>query len=110
VAGDGYLETRTPWLEVDNVFYEARGTTWALVEILKAMEVDFKDILQNKNALVSLRQIRLELEATQQTVWSPVILNGDGMGLLANYSLTMASYISRASAALNDLRDLLQKG
>jgi hypothetical protein len=106
----GAQERKTPWTEIDDVFYEARGTAWALVHILKAIEIDFRAILINKNALVSLQQITLELEATQEAVWSPVILNGSGFGMLANHSLTMSSYISRASAAIIDLRSLLQQG
>ena len=63
-----------------------------------------------KNALVSLRQIIRELESTQQPVRSPFIMNGSGFGMFANHSLVMASYISRANAALIDLRQLLQQG
>ncbi|MBD5770066.1 DUF2333 family protein [Marinomonas colpomeniae] len=101
---------RTPWLEVDNVFYEARGTSWALIHMLRAIEVDFIFTLQDKNALVSLRQIIRELEATQETVWAPMILNGSGFGVLANHSLVMASYIARANTAIIDLRSLLEQG
>jgi len=72
--------------------------------------VDFGDVLRKKNAQVSLQQIIRELEGTQETVWSPMILNGSGFGLLANHSLVMASYISRANAAIIDLRDLLSQG
>jgi hypothetical protein len=100
----------TPRLEVDDVFYEARGSAWALIQFLKAAEVDFADVLAKKNAQVSLRQIIRELEGTQDIVWSPIILNGDGFGLLANHSLVMASYISRANAAIIDLRELLARG
>ncbi|MCB5161334.1 DUF2333 family protein [Marinomonas algarum] len=101
---------RTPWSKIDDVFYEARGTSWALVHILRAVEVDFYNILQDKNALVSLRQIIRELEATQTSVWSPFILNGSGFGLLANHSLVMASYVARANTAIIDLRRLLEQG
>ncbi len=104
------LTVKTPWMEIDDVFFEARGTAWALIQFLRAAEVDFQDILEKKNALVSVRQIIRELEGTQSTVWSPMILNGSGMGLLANHSLVMASYISRANAAIVDLRDLLAQG
>jgi hypothetical protein len=103
-------EKKTPWLKIDDVFYEARGTAWALIHILKAVEHDFNSVLVNKNALVSLQQIIIELEATQDAVWSPMILNGSGFGFLANHSITMSSYISRASAAITDLRSLLQQG
>lgn len=104
------VEIKTPWMEIDDVFYEARGTAWALSHLLKAIEVDFSDILQKKNALISLRQIIRELDATQATVWSPVILNGGGFGFFANHSLVMANYISRANAAVIDLRVLLSQG
>lgn len=101
---------KTPWREIDDVFFEARGSAWALLHLLRAIESDFSEILEKKNAKVSLQQIIRELEATQQTVYSPLILNGSGFGLTANHSLVMASYISRANAALIDLRDLLQQG
>lgn len=101
---------KTPWLEIDDVFYEARGSAWAILHFLKAIEHDFAGVLEKKNALISLRQIIRELEATQETVWSPVILNGSGFGLFANHSLVMANYISRANASIIDLRELLAKG
>lgn len=101
---------RTPWREIDDIFYESRGAAWALTQFLKAAEVDFADVLAKKNATVSLRQIIRELEASQAPVWSPIILNGSGFGLWANHSLVMASYVSRANAALIDLRELLAQG
>ena len=67
-------------------------------------------MLERKNAVVSLRQIIRELEGTQDAMWSPVILNGTGYGPLANHSLVMASYISRANAGVIDLRELLAQG
>ena len=104
------LAVRTPWLRIDDVFYEARGATWALMHFLKAVEVDFAEVLQDKNATASLAQIIRELEASQRNVFFPVILNGSGFGIFANHSLTMANYISRANAAIIDLRNLLAQG
>lgn len=100
----------TPWLQIDNVFYEARGQAWALSHLLRAIEVDFADVLAKKNATTSVRQIIRELEAAQEPIWSPMVLNGSGYGLLANHSLVMANYISRANAAIIDLRNLLSQG
>jgi len=120
LAGDGDAEqatqtpkeikVKTPWLEIDDVFYQARGSTWALIHFLKAIEVDFNSVLKKKNAQISLKQIIRELEASQQELWSPIILNGSGFGLVANHSLVMASYLSRANAAVIDLRNLLKQG
>ncbi len=104
------LAVKTPWYKIDDVFYEARGTTWALLHFLKAIEMDFHDVLLKKNALTSLQQIIMELESSQEGLMSPVILNGSGYGVFANHSLVMANYISRANAAIIDLRLLLQQG
>lgn len=101
---------KTSWFEIDDVFHEARGSCWALLHLLKAAAIDFEDILVKKNAQVSLNQIIRELEQTQEVVWSPMILNGSGFGILANHSLVMANYISRANAAIIDLRELLSQG
>lgn len=104
------IEVKTAWNKIDNVLFEARGTTWALIHFLQAIEVDFADVLEKKNARVSVQQIIRELESTQQAIWSPIVLNGSGFGLFANHSLVMASYVSRANAGIIDLRELLSKG
>jgi hypothetical protein len=104
------LLVKTSWLKIDDVFYQARGSAWALLHFLKAIEIDFADVLARKNAVTSVQQIIRELEMTQQPVSSPFIANGEGFGLIANHSLVMASYISRANAAIIDLRELLSKG
>ncbi len=104
------FENKTSWFQLDNNFYEARGMSWALLHFLKAVEMDFADVLAKKNALVSLRQIIRELESTQEMVFSPMILNGSGFGMLANHSLVMANYISRANAGIIELSELLNQG
>ncbi len=104
------MVVQTPWLQIDDIFYEARGASWALLHFLRAVEQDFASVLDKRNALVSLRQIIRELESTQDMIWSPVVLNGEGFGFVANHSLVMASYISRANAAVIELRMLLERG
>src|SRR5690554_4598830 len=106
----GGEDVKTSWTKLDDVFYEARGSAWALLHIFRAVEVDFRKVLQDKNAMASVKQIIIELEGTQASMWSPVILNGSGFGVLANHSLTMAAYLSRANAAISDMRDLLSRG
>ena len=101
---------KTSWWQIDDNFYQARGTCWALLIMLQAIEIDFAEVLEKKNATIGLRQIMRELEASQETLWSPMVLNGSGFGMLANHSLVMANYISRANAAVIDLRELLNQG
>jgi hypothetical protein len=109
-VNDKISVTKTPWMEVDDVFWEARGAAWALLHIFKSIEVDFANTLQGKAANATLRQIIHELEDSQSPILSPVILNGDGFGLFANYSVTMANHIARANAATIDLRELMLRG
>ena len=104
------VRVKTPFLQIDNVFYEARGTTWALIHFLRALDHDFAAVLADKNAEASLDQIIRELEASQRPLWSPMVLNGGGFGMFANHSLVMANYIARANAAVIDLRRLLEQG
>jgi hypothetical protein len=102
--------SQTPWLLIDNVFYEARGSSWALLHILKAIKYDFHDILLDKRAMNTVDIMIKALENALAPTLSPMVLNGSGYGLFANYSLTMATYIARANAAALDLRDIMNRG
>ena len=102
--------TRTPWLEIDDIFYEARGYAWALLHMFQALAIEFEPVLRDKNAELSMQQIIFDLEEATKRMWSPMVLNGRGFGFVSNHSLVLASYISRANAAVIDLRILLQQG
>lgn len=104
------VPVRTSWFEIDDIFFEARGTAWALVHFFRAAEFDFADVLADKNAQVSVRQIIRELEASLTPLRSPMVMNGGGYGLFANHSLVMANYLARANAAIINLRELLDQG
>jgi hypothetical protein len=104
------VPVRTPWLQIDDIFFEARGTAWALVHFFRAAEIDFADVLEDKNARVSVRQIIRELEASLTPLRSPLVMNGGGYGLFANHSLVMANYLARANAGVINLRELLDQG
>ncbi len=104
------VDVRTSWWKTDNIFFEARGTAWALVHFFRAAEFDFAHVLRDKNAEASVRQIIRELEASLAPLRSPLVLNGGGYGLTANHSLVMANYLARANAAVINLRELLDQG
>jgi hypothetical protein len=104
------VPVKTSWFEIDDVFFEARGTSYALVHFFRAAEFDFAEVLDDKNARASVRQILRELEASLQPLRSPMVLNGGGFGLFANHSLVMANYMARANAAVINLRELLGEG
>lgn len=104
------VDVSTSWFEIDDVFYEARGASWALIHFFRAAEFDFAQVLADKNAKASVRQIIRELEASLESLKSPIVLNGGGFGLFANHSLVMANYLARANAAVINLRELLDQG
>lgn len=97
----------TSWSVVDDVFFEARGSAWALLHLLKAAELDFGGELAARHADLNLRAAIHELEATQQPLWSPVVLNGSGFGIFANHSLVLANYLHRAGAELREMQEQL---
>ena len=101
---------KTPWLLIDDVFYEGRGACWALLHILQAIKIDFGDILLDKRAMNTVDNMIHAMENALTPIFSPMVLSGDGFGITANYSLAMANYIARANAAALDLRDLMDKG
>ena len=104
------VSVKTSWFEIDDIFFEARGTSWALVHFFRAVEHDFEKVLEDKNAQASVPQIIRELEASLQPLRSPLVLNGGGFGFFANHSLVMANYLARANAAVINLRELLDQG
>jgi len=104
------VPVRTSWTDIDDILFEARGTAWALVHFFRAAEFDFADVLADKNANPSVRQIIRELEASLTPLRSPMVMNGGGFGLFANHSLVMANYLARANSAVINLRELLDKG
>ncbi len=99
------IKVNTSYFKLDDIFYETRGYSYGLIHVLKSLEVEFEEVLIKKNAKASMKQIIRELEQTQRSSWSPIIAWG-----WINQSVFMSSYISRANAAMIDLRDLLRQG
>ncbi|GGX90796.1 hypothetical protein GCM10007160_17830 [Litchfieldella qijiaojingensis] len=102
------LAVQTPWYQVDDIFFEARGTGWALIHLLEALERDFGDVIEAAGASDGWQQLIAELNMTQRRIWSPMILNGSGFGLFANHSLVMANYTVRARELAADLASRLE--
>lgn len=95
---------------VDDVFFCARGYSWAFLHVLRGIERDFAAVVADKNAGTQMRRIGHDLEGAIKPMRSPVVLNGGGFGLLANHSMVAASYVARVNAAVIDLRLLLEQG
>ncbi|WP_295878325.1 DUF2333 family protein [uncultured Thiohalocapsa sp.] len=95
---------------VDDVFFCARGYSWAFLHLMHGIAVDFAPVLADKNAGVQVQRIIHDLKGAIKPMRSPVVLNGGGFGLLANHSMVAASYVARVNAAVIDLRLLMEQG
>ncbi|PMR68658.1 DUF2333 family protein [Halomonas heilongjiangensis] len=104
----GELPSRTPWYRVDDIFFEARGTGWALLHLLEAVRRDQADVLERADALGEWELLVAELERTQRRLWSPMVLNGSGFGIFANHSLVMANHVIRARDLARELAGTLE--
>ncbi|MBB3189348.1 DUF2333 family protein [Halomonas cerina] len=103
----GALPAGTPWYRVDNVFYEARGQGWALMQLLKAMQHDQADVLEAAGVTSRWTLLLAELERSQRRLWSPMVLNGSGFGVFANHSLVLANHMVRARDLARELAERL---
>ncbi len=97
------------WWQVDNLFYRARGSAWALLNLCRGIQVDFHQVLVDKNALSTFKSLETALAATQRPMYSPIVFSGDNFGLLANHTLTMAAFLATADATAINLQSLMQQ-
>lgn len=109
-AADTVSAQRTEPGRLDDVFFCARGYSWALLHFVQALKTDFAPVIADKNAEPTLQQIERDLRGATKPMSSPFVLNGGGYGFLANHSMVLASYIARVNAAVIDLRLLLEQG
>lgn len=101
------LPRETPWYRVDNVFFEARGQTWALHRLLTAVGQEQAERLAAAGLDGRWELLVAELERSQRRLWSPVVLNGSGFGIFANHSLVMANHVLRARDLSRELAEAL---
>jgi len=82
---------KTPWLLVDDYFYWARGASWALLHIFKAIKVDFEELVVEKKAMMTLNLIIFTLESSL----SPRVFTGYDFEVTRADSVSMAGYFDR---------------
>lgn len=93
----------TPWLEVDDRFFAARGYCWALRAQLAALQRDFS-VAASPPVDAGFVAALAALDGALRPVTSPLVLNGGEYGVLANHSLVLAGHVGRVAVALRDLR------
>ena len=109
-SGSQIITIRTPGGEIDNVFYEARGASWALLHFFKAVRHDFQAVISEKGAEEAMHRIISELSACQRPMKSPIVLNGEEFGFLPNHSLILSAHLAKALLGIKDLRTIIDQG
>lgn len=96
-----------PRFKVDDTFFEARGSSWAMYHILKGLKIDYLPLLDQQRAIGAINRALSHLYAAQRPIRSPIILNGSEFGMIPNHSLTMAAHLAKSQLAIRDLRSIL---
>ncbi|MFO8049219.1 MAG: DUF2333 family protein [Desulfosudaceae bacterium] len=90
----------------DNYFYYAKGVAGAMIPILKAVSVDFHEVLVSRDGDETLHHAIHSCEvAASLDPW--MVLESDLDGLLANHRANMAAHISHARFYLDVLINTL---
>ncbi|MEW6665193.1 MAG: DUF2333 family protein [Thermodesulfobacteriota bacterium] len=102
------VEIDIPWYRVDDNFYYARGVAYALHESFRAIEVDFADVIRDKNSIPLVKKI---LELLKRCDFEPIIVfNGDPDSIFANHSLNLSGVFNDARQKMNSLIVALMQG
>ena len=107
-TGPSTLPVDVPWTQIDDNFYYAQGVAYALYESFKAIEVDFADVLRDKNSIPLVKKI---LELLKRCDFEPLLVfNGDPGSIFANHSLNLAGVFNDARQKMNSLMVALMQG
>ena len=105
---DASKNDKVPWRRIDDNFYNAQGVGWGVLELMRAVKVDFARVLEDKNAVEIMDQIVASLEESQ---FDPLIVtNGSKGGVLANHSSNLKAYLDDARQKMGSLITILKQG
>jgi len=99
---------RVPWLKIDDNFYFARGVGYGLLHMFKAVQIDFAQVLHDKNADIIMDEIIASLEETN---FEPLLVtNGGKDGIFASHSSNLRVFLDDARQKINSLMTILAQG
>jgi hypothetical protein len=102
------VEIHIPWRKIDDNFYYAQGVAYALYESFKAVRIDFRDVLVDKNSLNMLDKV---MEDLARCDFEPLIVfNGDPDSIFANHSLNLSGMFNDARQKVYSLIVSLRQG
>ncbi len=107
LKGEKTIEHLTPWMQIDDNFYYARGTLYVLKHLMEAIKYDFDKILVRRNAHELIDAI---MEVLDRTQFNPIfVANGDLGSLWANHSLELQALLEDARQKMRSLQSILEQ-
>ena len=102
--GSGLIDT-----EADNVFYTVKGQTYAYYLLLRELETDFANVIQDRELNAAWQQLLASMaSAAHLNAW--IITNGDpGSLLVPNHLAEQGFYLLRARTQLREITNILLK-
>jgi hypothetical protein len=102
------IQIDIPWRQIDDNFYYSQGVAYALCESLKAIRIDFYNLLKRKNSLQFVDKIIENLERCYFEPW--IVFNGSPDSIFANHSLNVSGVFNDARQKIYSLIVALQQG
>jgi hypothetical protein len=97
-----------PWYKIDNNFYYAQGVAYAIYESFKAIRIEFKEVLIDKNSMNLVDKILEHLQRCNFEPW--IVFNGNLDSIFANHSLNLSGVFNDARQKINSLTVALKQG
>ena len=98
-----------PFLEIDDVFYQAQGFAHVMHQLSVAVHLEYRESIDTRPVVKDLFDevaVALERAATMKPL---MILNGSPAGLFANHRRNIAAFISEARQKMYSIREELEK-
>jgi len=101
-----------PWywlnFKVDDNYYEAQGSLYVTLQVLRAARIDFNEVLRAKQAVAQFDNMIRSIETSQSYLVDPfIVLNGKPGTGIANDSSVLASLLQTTNRNLDQLRKQL---
>jgi len=111
-VSDGYIAKNAggflPDRGADDIFYRTKGQSYAYTEVLKALRVDFTDLIETREITTLFDELIRSMEAVV-TLNPTVVANGSRDGILANHLATQGFHLLRARTQMREITNILLK-
>ena len=98
-----------PFLQIDDVFYEAQGFAHVMHQLTVAIRLEYREAIAGRPVLGQLLDEADAALAQAATMKPLIVVNGSPAGIFANHRRNLAAFISEARQRMYSLREELEK-